>query len=253
MHREPEYVIRCTWNDTWANIASRATPLPPPPHPSAKFNALHYRLKIYFFHDFCKEKLEIWKCFHKITGAISRTTHNTRLVYQRHSQPHSPEWARVSLSSFFLSYFNKFVLIFPQIFLIFVLILALWMGELPHPGKPWLYHCCLHSFEYVFQAELKSSNFKNKFGKSWNILTFVFTRHLSGKEKLFVIQQMDSFIDCLSTLPVGLSNKVEKNPNCSIAMATSVLMMNTAFNCRCLLPSLYASRYALYTLFQNSW
>ena len=49
---------------------------------------------------------------------------------QGRSQPHSPGWARVPLSSFFL----KSRSIFPQTLLIFFLILPLRVGECP-PGK----------------------------------------------------------------------------------------------------------------------
>ena len=66
---------------------------------------------------------------------------------------------------------------------------------------------------------------------------------------------MGSFIAYLFTLPVGLSNIVERNPIFSIATATSVLMMSTVFNYRCLLPSPYVSRCVpvLYKLYQNYW
>ena len=59
---------------------------------------------------------------------------------QSRSQPHSPGWARVPLSSFI-----------PQILIIFSFFLKLYLfcsslftlrvGELAHPGRPWLRHC----------------------------------------------------------------------------------------------------------------
>ena len=54
---------------------------------------------------------------------------------QGRSQPHSPGWARVPLSSFFLK-FLSIIPIFPQIFLIFVLILALRVGNSPTREGP---------------------------------------------------------------------------------------------------------------------
>ena len=57
---------------------------------------------------------------------------------QGRSQPHSPGWARVPLSSFSLKFRLSF-LIFPQTLLIFFLILAL-RGRVAHPGRPWLRH-----------------------------------------------------------------------------------------------------------------
>ena len=51
------------------------------------------------------------------------------------SQPHSPGWARVPLSSFFLKFRSVFP-IFPQTLLIFFLILALRVGELPTREGP---------------------------------------------------------------------------------------------------------------------
>ena len=50
-------------------------------------------------------------------------------------QPHCPGWARVSFSSFFLK-FLSIIFIFPQIFLIFVLILALRVGDSPTREVP---------------------------------------------------------------------------------------------------------------------
>ena len=50
---------------------------------------------------------------------------------QGHSQPHSPGWARVPLSSFFLKFLS--IIIFPQIF---VLILALRVGDSPTQEGP---------------------------------------------------------------------------------------------------------------------
>ena len=57
-------------------------------------------------------------------------------VKQGRSQPHSPGWARVPLSSFYLK-FRLIFLIFTQTLLIFFLILAL---QVAHPGRPWLCH-----------------------------------------------------------------------------------------------------------------
>ena len=64
---------------------------------------------------------------------------------QGHSQPHSSGWAKFPLFSLFLK-FLTFFRIFPQTFLIFFLILALWAGESPTregPGytteKMWYY------------------------------------------------------------------------------------------------------------------
>ena len=55
--------------------------------------------------------------------------------HQGGSHPHSPGWARVPLSSFFLK-FLSINFIFPQIFLIFVLILALRVGDSPTREGP---------------------------------------------------------------------------------------------------------------------
>ena len=54
---------------------------------------------------------------------------------QGRSQPHSPGWARVPLSSFFLK-FRSIFLIFPQTLLIFFLILALRVGKSPPREGP---------------------------------------------------------------------------------------------------------------------
>ena len=51
-----------------------------------------------------------------------------KLGVQGRSQPHSLEWARVPVSSFFLKFWSIF-LVFPQTLLIFFLILALRVGE----------------------------------------------------------------------------------------------------------------------------
>ena len=60
-------------------------------------------------------------------------------LIQCRSQPHCPGWARVPLSSFFPKFWS-FFLIFPQIFLIFFLILALRVGNSPTREGPWLRH-----------------------------------------------------------------------------------------------------------------
>ena len=59
----------------------------------------------------------------------------TPTVDQGCSQPHSPGWARVPLSSFFLKFWS-ILLILPQTFLIFFLILALRVGDSPTREGP---------------------------------------------------------------------------------------------------------------------
>ena len=62
---------------------------------------------------------------------------------QGRSQPHSPGWARVLFSSFFLKFPSLF-LIFPQILLIFLLILVLRVGDPPTregPGYATAFKC----------------------------------------------------------------------------------------------------------------
>ena len=57
------------------------------------------------------------------------------LFGQDRSQPHSPGWARVPLSSFSLKFWS-IILIFPQTLLIFFLILALRVGDSPTREGP---------------------------------------------------------------------------------------------------------------------
>ena len=57
---------------------------------------------------------------------------------QGRSQPHSPGWARIPLSSFFLKCWLIY-LIFPQTF--FLPYFGSPGGRLAHPGRPWLRHC----------------------------------------------------------------------------------------------------------------
>ena len=56
-------------------------------------------------------------------------------VLQWHSQPHIPWWAIVSLSSFFPN-FHHSAFFSPQNFLIYILMLALWVSELPTWESP---------------------------------------------------------------------------------------------------------------------
>ena len=56
-------------------------------------------------------------------------------LLQGRSQPHSPGWARVPLSSFFLK-FRSIFLIFPQTLIIFFVILALRVGDSPTREGP---------------------------------------------------------------------------------------------------------------------
>ena len=55
---------------------------------------------------------------------------------QGRSQPHSPGWARVPLSSFFFLQFWSIYLIFPETLLFFFLILVLRVGGLPTREGP---------------------------------------------------------------------------------------------------------------------
>ena len=55
---------------------------------------------------------------------------------QGRSQPHSPGWARVPLSSFFLKILINFSYFFPQTLLIFFLIMVLRVGESPTREGP---------------------------------------------------------------------------------------------------------------------
>ena len=57
---------------------------------------------------------------------------------QGRSQPHSPGWARVPLSSFFLKFWWIF-LIFPQT-TYFLPHFGSLGGQVAHPGRPWLRH-----------------------------------------------------------------------------------------------------------------
>ena len=58
---------------------------------------------------------------------------------QGRSQPHSPGWARVPLSSFFLKSRLSF-LIFPQTFTHCLPHFGTPGGRVAHPGRPWLRH-----------------------------------------------------------------------------------------------------------------
>ena len=99
---------------------------------------LHYKMKhlesLTFHYRTC-----ISKCSSKMAASQGR------------SQPHNPrcrqEFHFPHFSSKFPSFFS---LIFPQTFLIFVLILALWVGESTTQRakmRPWLCHCSQSSVE----------------------------------------------------------------------------------------------------------
>ena len=70
-------------------------------------------------------------------------------VKQGPSQPHSPGWARVPLSSFYLK-FQFIFLVFPQTFTYFLPHFGPPGGRVPHPGRPWLRHCCQVSLSIVY-------------------------------------------------------------------------------------------------------
>ena len=69
----------------------------------------------------------------KTCDVNKRNKPEVRLIggVQGHSKPHSPWWARVPLSSFCLK--SQSIFIFPHTSLIFFLILALQVGDLPTP------------------------------------------------------------------------------------------------------------------------
>ena len=76
----------------------------------------------------------IWHCLTKY-GKLYAVLHLMTGCNQGRSQPHSPGWAKVPLSSFFLKFWSIF-LIFPQTLLIFFLILVLRVGESPTREGP---------------------------------------------------------------------------------------------------------------------
>ena len=74
-----------------------------------------------------------------LNGSAQRAQHSwdTILCHQGRSQPHSPGWARILLSS-----------VFPQISINFSSNLTYFLphfcplgGRVAHPGRPWLRHC----------------------------------------------------------------------------------------------------------------
>ena len=78
--------------------------------------------------------------------------------WQGRSQPHSPGWARVPLSSFFLK-FQSIFLIFPQTLLIFFLILALRVGKSPTregPGYATENWACFMRYLKIISTSLKN-------------------------------------------------------------------------------------------------
>ena len=68
--------------------------------------------------------------------------------FQGRSQPHSPGWARVPLSSFFPQISIKFSY-FSSNFYSFLPHFGPPGGRVAHPGRPWLRHCPIPSYEAV--------------------------------------------------------------------------------------------------------
>ena len=78
----------------------------------------------------------------------------TNFITQWRSQPHSPGWARLLLSSFFLKFpslFSYFSLYFPC----FCPHFGAPGGRLAHPGTPWLRYChhCVQRFLPIHPAD----------------------------------------------------------------------------------------------------
>ena len=65
-------------------------------------------------------------------------------LIQGRSQPHSPAWARVPLSSFFPQVWIKFSY-FSSNFSHFLPHFDPPGGQVAHPGRPWLRHCTNHN------------------------------------------------------------------------------------------------------------
>ena len=79
------------------------------------------------------------KCCNLPTKKTSKAASASYESSQGRSQPHSPGWARVPLSSFFLKFWSIF-LIFRQTLLIFFPHFGSPGGRVAHPGRPWLRH-----------------------------------------------------------------------------------------------------------------
>ena len=78
--------------------------------------------------------------FSRYTCLLTSSDHDIIPMAQGRSQPRSPGWARVPLSSFFLKFWSIF-LIFPQTLLIFPPHFGSPGGRVARPGRPWLRHC----------------------------------------------------------------------------------------------------------------
>ena len=108
---------------------------------SFSYYYFHYQLNYYYFRCFSLQ-FKLCLFYWKITKAYTFIANKGILEvlkisksfigcwHQGRSQPNGPGWARFPLSSFFLKFWS-FWFIFPQNFLIFFLILALRVGDLP--------------------------------------------------------------------------------------------------------------------------
>ena len=87
------------------------------------------------------------------------------IYYQGRSQPHSPGWATVPLSSFF----PQILINFSSNFTYFLRHFGPPGGRVAHPGRPWLRHCLLSRLSmYKHSANLFLHISSNKLQKKMN-------------------------------------------------------------------------------------